>query len=217
MTKQNNCIDNTKERILAEAEKLFAEKGYNGVSVREITQAAGCNLAAVNYHFGNKKKLYFDVFRYLIVPRISEVRSQFEQTLAHQEMIDFESVIRAFTTAFMKTHMEIDGQGGHHSLIHREFHNPTGAIEIIIREAISPFFHVLIDKIKTFLPEEISETKIKLNVFSILALSLYFSHARLPVSIITGKEYDDAFVKQLVDHTVSFAMYGLNGNKEEAF
>jgi hypothetical protein len=47
--------DNTKERLLAMAERLFAEKGYDGVSVREITHCAECNLAAINYYFGNKK------------------------------------------------------------------------------------------------------------------------------------------------------------------
>ena len=48
----------TRERILVEAETLFAEKGYEAVSIREITGAAECNLAAVNYHFGTKQNLY---------------------------------------------------------------------------------------------------------------------------------------------------------------
>ncbi|MEJ2220434.1 MAG: TetR family transcriptional regulator, partial [Desulfobacterales bacterium] len=55
--------DHTRERILDEAESLFALKGYDAVSVREITGAANCNLAAVNYHFGNKRNLYLEVFR----------------------------------------------------------------------------------------------------------------------------------------------------------
>ena len=44
----NTKNDHTKERILDEAEALFAQKGYDAVSVREITGAANCNLAAVN-------------------------------------------------------------------------------------------------------------------------------------------------------------------------
>ena len=47
----------TKNKILDAAEQLFADKGFNGTSLREITGAAGVNLAAVNYHFGSKKEL----------------------------------------------------------------------------------------------------------------------------------------------------------------
>lgn len=47
----------TKNKILDAAEQLFADKGFNGTSLREITGVAGVNLAAVNYHFGSKKEL----------------------------------------------------------------------------------------------------------------------------------------------------------------
>ncbi|MBU2893826.1 TetR/AcrR family transcriptional regulator [Colwellia sp. D2M02] len=47
----------TKNKILDAAELLFADKGFNGTSLREITSSAGVNLAAVNYHFGSKKEL----------------------------------------------------------------------------------------------------------------------------------------------------------------
>jgi len=47
----------TKNKILDAAEQLFADKGFNGTSLREITSQAEVNLAAVNYHFGSKKEL----------------------------------------------------------------------------------------------------------------------------------------------------------------
>lgn len=47
----------TKNKILDAAENLFANKGFNGTSLREITSLADVNLAAVNYHFGSKKEL----------------------------------------------------------------------------------------------------------------------------------------------------------------
>ncbi|WP_286266782.1 TetR/AcrR family transcriptional regulator [Thalassotalea atypica] len=47
----------TKNKILDAAELLFADKGFNGTSLREITSQAEVNLAAVNYHFGSKKEL----------------------------------------------------------------------------------------------------------------------------------------------------------------
>lgn len=53
----------TKDRILRAAEELFARRGFDGASLRELTSAAGVNLAAVNYHFGCKEKLIEKVLR----------------------------------------------------------------------------------------------------------------------------------------------------------
>ncbi|HZK98619.1 MAG TPA: TetR/AcrR family transcriptional regulator [Caulobacteraceae bacterium] len=53
----------TKAAVLAAAERLFALNGLRCVSVRDITAAAGVNLASVNYHFGSKDALVFEIFR----------------------------------------------------------------------------------------------------------------------------------------------------------
>lgn len=58
-----NSSASTKERILTAAEVLFAQRGFDGGSLRQLTSAAGVNLAAVNYHFGSKDKLVEEVFR----------------------------------------------------------------------------------------------------------------------------------------------------------
>jgi AcrR family transcriptional regulator len=55
-------INDTKQKILDVALKLFGAKGYEGTSVRDIAKEADVNLASVNYHFTNKQNLYFEVF-----------------------------------------------------------------------------------------------------------------------------------------------------------
>jgi len=57
-----NTRDATRDRIFLAAERLFALRGFSAVSVRDITADAGVNLAAVNYHFGSKDKLLFEIF-----------------------------------------------------------------------------------------------------------------------------------------------------------
>src|SRR5271170_5443231 len=51
----------TRDKLMDAAEKLFARRGFHGVSLREITGEAGVDLALVNYHFGTKKKLLAEV------------------------------------------------------------------------------------------------------------------------------------------------------------
>lgn len=55
--------NDTRERILDAAERLFMTHGYDGTSMRQITGEANVNLAAVNYHFGSKESLMQEVFR----------------------------------------------------------------------------------------------------------------------------------------------------------
>src|ERR1700682_4485329 len=52
-----------KERILDAAERLFARHGFYGVSVRDITEEAGVDVALVSYHFGGKRELFTAVFQ----------------------------------------------------------------------------------------------------------------------------------------------------------
>jgi AcrR family transcriptional regulator len=58
----------TKQKILTEAEKIFAENGFYNTSMREITRAAGVNLSAINYHFGSKENLFENVITRRLVP-----------------------------------------------------------------------------------------------------------------------------------------------------
>ena len=64
--------DGTRDRILKTAERMFAERGFNGVSVRELAGAANVNIASIGYHFRNKEGLLAEVYRRHCEPMIEE-------------------------------------------------------------------------------------------------------------------------------------------------
>ena len=66
----NDTTNNAKNRLLGAAETVFAEKGFDAASIRDITAQAKCNVAAVNYHFGTKENLYNELFH----RRLTEMR-----------------------------------------------------------------------------------------------------------------------------------------------
>ena len=86
----------TQHKILDAAQSLFAETGFNGTSLRQITSQAEVNLASVNYHFGSKKELIQSVLqRYLsvLMPRLDQ---EFSQLLASQKQNDLTAVLSVF-------------------------------------------------------------------------------------------------------------------------
>jgi AcrR family transcriptional regulator len=65
----------TKARILAAAEGVFAARGFDGASTRQIAAAAGVNISSLHYHWESKETLYFAVFEYLYDRILEVVRS----------------------------------------------------------------------------------------------------------------------------------------------
>lgn len=92
--------NDTPELILNAAEKLFAEYGYDGVSVRAITGEAGVPLNLLSYHFGTKAK----VFETVITRRLDTLNQLREVSLAklNLDMADARDVLGAFMYPYMK-------------------------------------------------------------------------------------------------------------------
>lgn len=99
----------TKERILGAAEELFAQHGFAGTSLREVTSRADVNIAAVNYHFGSKENLVNEVFR----RRMDEMSERrLNQLRQAQESVpgDLDAVLAAFIQPALA--LNIDRHGG---------------------------------------------------------------------------------------------------------
>jgi AcrR family transcriptional regulator len=88
----------TREKILQAALGLFAEKGFDGASLREITAEADVNLAAVNYHFGSKEALIAELFSYLVEPANHERIQRLDalEEAAGDGPLPLEEVVKAF-------------------------------------------------------------------------------------------------------------------------
>ena len=211
----NDREDFPKERILDTAERLFAQRGYRAVSVREITSAARCNLAAVNYHFGNKRNLYLEVFRCRWVPRARRVQESFRKSLAAQDGFSPNAVVRALAQAFLEGPLSDEERLRHSQLMAREMAQPTEAFEQVAEQVIGPFFKELAENLRSALPEKLEEERLILNIFSMFGMILYFNFARVAVSRITRREYDPAFKSMLVEHITEFSLKGLGVREQE--
>src|ERR1700730_11349300 len=86
--------DATREKLVEAAGRVFARRGYYSTTVREICAKAGANVAAVNYHFGDKLGLYTEVLEQSVrAAQLDAVRNAFEKTAPPEEIL--RAVIRA--------------------------------------------------------------------------------------------------------------------------
>ena len=89
----------TKTLVFGAAERLFAVHGFQKVSVRDITAEAGVNLASVNYHFGSKDALLFEIFRRRTAElNRARARMLHEASDAHQGRPPVRAILEALIT-----------------------------------------------------------------------------------------------------------------------
>lgn len=107
----NEAGHETRERILDTAERLFADRGIDAISVREITDASGTNNAAVHYHFGSKHDLVAAILARR-ADQISRRRDEMLDELDRATTLDLRAVVRA--TVLPTAEVAEDGPGGRH-------------------------------------------------------------------------------------------------------
>uniref|UniRef100_A0AAU3H6V8 TetR family transcriptional regulator n=1 Tax=Streptomyces sp. NBC_01401 TaxID=2903854 RepID=A0AAU3H6V8_9ACTN len=101
----------TRTQILDAAERLFAEHGYRGTSVRAITKLAGANLAAVGYHFGSKAELMGAVVRRVVEPITAAQCAGLDELLARTPEPPVGELVEAFAGPLFDE-MPAGGEGG---------------------------------------------------------------------------------------------------------
>ena len=99
----------TKERIISAAEDLFAQFGFSGTSLRQVTTHAEVNIAAVNYHFGSKENLVNEVFRRRL-DELSEKRLRALRVALTDRPGELDPILAAFIEPALA--LTIDRHGG---------------------------------------------------------------------------------------------------------
>ncbi|MCP4116209.1 MAG: TetR/AcrR family transcriptional regulator [Desulfobacteraceae bacterium] len=91
-------MKDTKTRILDAAERLIMELGAEKASLRKITDEAGVNIAAINYHFGSKNNMISALMERFLAPLSKELHQSLDRvyTGAENETPELEAVIRAY-------------------------------------------------------------------------------------------------------------------------
>jgi len=110
----------TKDRILGAAEELFAQYGFAGTSLRQVTSRADVNIAAVNYHFGSKENLVNEVFRRRM-DEMSERRLALLREAMARQPGELEPILAAFVEPALALAQDRHGGGAFIRVIARAY------------------------------------------------------------------------------------------------
>ena len=192
-----------KQRLLLAAEEVFADKGFAAATIREITDRASVNIAAINYYFGDKERLYLEAVKYahacsakdLPLPAMPEGTPPVEK-------------LKLFIRA-MATRMTQPTRPSSLRLMMREMAQPTAAAKEVVRDYIQPMAFELRAIVRELLPHE-SESQVHMVGFSIIGQILYYRQNRPVSELIFGKASIDALsTDDIANHVARFALAAL--------
>lgn len=126
----------TADKIVGAATELFARKGFAAVSVKELADAAGVNIALISYYFGGKENLYTTVLE-----RQFAIMADVFDTIKREGLSPIERV-RRFACMMVKMHKKAAYAN---QLIYSERLNPTGYLEDIVKKEIARIHNFLKD------------------------------------------------------------------------
>jgi TetR/AcrR family transcriptional regulator, regulator of cefoperazone and chloramphenicol sensitivity len=210
--RQDNGIQG---RLIKSACEVFAEKGYRDATVAEICERAGANVAAINYYFGNKEKLYVEAWR-VAFQRSLEIyppdggvgpKAPAEQRLRGRIF----SIVKRFA----------DPKCYEFEIIRKELATPTGLLSEVLRESIEPLRHELGSIVRELLGAGASEQQVLLCQMSIKAQCFDIWIRERFRDTTSEEEVKNALLPEalqievIVDHITRFSLAGIREIRQQ--
>jgi AcrR family transcriptional regulator len=205
--------DDSRHRLLETAGRKFAEKGFDATNVREITEAAGMNVSAVNYYFRSKEELYVEAVRHA-----GRTCMQLTPMPAWPSGVPAEQRLQDFIRTFLLRLLRDDVPAWHRHLIMREVADPRpGACEGLVRDFIRPSFETLRDILGELTPPGTPPDTLHLIGASVVGQCLHYHHCRHVMPLLFGaEEYARYDLDRLTDHIWRFSLAAVRGLARES-
>jgi AcrR family transcriptional regulator len=163
MRKQRSDAQETRQRLLEAACKVFATRGFWETTIAEICRKANANTAAVNYHFGSKEALYVESWRYAFEKSLKA----YPPDGAVPSDAPAEERLRGRILSIMRR--IIDPESHDLAIVHKEMANPTGLLAGAMQESMEPIFRGLNSIVRELLGKQATEQHVRLCTMSVRA------------------------------------------------
>lgn len=201
----------TKEKLLECACSVFAEKGYHNTTIAEISENAGANIAAVNYHFNNKENLYQNVIIHAI--KITNKYFPLDKNLTKDTSP--EERLYAFIHGTLSRAIGNKPQNNLKKIITAEMATPTDECGTLISEHIKSIRNILLEIIKDLTNEKDINNHHFHCVYSIISQCMFFSYTEKGRKKNMGININELIsIEQLTKHIYDFSLAGIKNSME---
>lgn len=211
MTAMRKDGQQTCSRLLEAATNVFAQRGYRDTTVAAIAKEAGCNAAAVNYHYGSKEQLYAAVWR-AAFDKAEEVFPMHGGLPVEAPAAErLQNVIQAM----MNRILSMGELGCAGQILLMELAQPTEAIEMVRMDAIEPVRRWLEQILRDLLGENATQRHLGFCTMSVVhqCLALGFKQGKMPPPF---RHLDPHHLKEdLAEHIFTFSMAGIAAIREQ--
>jgi AcrR family transcriptional regulator len=204
----------TRDRILSTAERLFAEYGLDGVSLRQLGAESGAAIALINYHFGTKEMLYRAVFERRITPLSERRRAALAAALSPANgRPTLEAVLDALARPWIEMHAT---EHGHYytRLVAREVYDPREAERGIVRDLLDPVARDFIAAMEQVLPDHPQSDIHWGYLFFVSTLQVILTSPQRTDRLF-GDLLGDKSTEAIVQRLVSFVSAALTNEKKK--
>lgn len=205
-------LSETRTRILEAAASIFAEYGFAATTIRMICGLARVNLAAVNYHFGNKEGLYSETIRYLRRQAYDRYPTTYDLSPGASPEEKLLAFIRSFLlrTAFDERNLRFG------TLVMREMVEPTSALDMMVDEGIRSLFGQLVDIVRSLMGENADEETVLACSRSVISQCLFYLFSRSVITRMSSEhQFDQTDIDTISDQILSFSLHALDGLRAE--
>ena len=198
----------TRQRLLEAAGEVFAERGFRNTTIREICRRARANLAAVNYHFGDKEHLYAAVMEYAHASALEK----YPLVQAESEDIPAASRLEAFIRYFLLSLFDEGAPAWLGKLMAREMNEPTAVLEALVKRIIRPMSEKLGAIVRELLKVPVPDDRVHRCQMSIIGQCLHYRNARPVIQrIFPEQQYTPEDIARMADHITRFSLNALRG------
>jgi AcrR family transcriptional regulator len=196
-----------RDRLLEVAEEAFFSQGYDATSVRALTEAAGVNLALVNYYFGGKRNLYLETLKQRFQKISQEKCSLLRKSIEGQEFPSLRSILTTYVKMHLGNDETVINMQNFLRLISRQMTEDNDAMELLARELVMPIHQLLIDAIAKICPA-MSCKEISFYISSVTAQTFHYIRCPETFNILAGVPENINLRETIADHIIEFSLRG---------
>jgi len=198
----------TRKRLLEGAEEMFAQKGFDGTTIRDITTKARRGPASVNYFFGDKRELYEELFRLRLREMCESRLNAIKTVMSDKGKPTLEKLLHVYCVDFLKPFADPQQSQRFMQLFFREMAEQRLPRNMFLDELAAPTLTAMEEAVSVICPN-LNKNDIIMSVLSLTGQLVHIMQVKVLFEGAQGHSITSISIDESIDHIVKFSAAGI--------